>query len=67
MLQQEQQQLQYQQQQQQLMNQKIFDDVVLAMEMLDYLVYVVHFHFDLVDDMNLMVVVLVHFVIQVLI
>ncbi len=49
------------------MNQKVFDDVVNAMEMQQYLVYLVHVHFDLVDGMNLMVVVLVHLVIQVLI
>lgn len=49
------------------MNQKRFDDVVLAIVMVKSLVYHLHFHFDLVDGMNPMVVGLVHLVIQLLI
>jgi hypothetical protein len=48
------------------MNQRRFDDVVFAMEMLELLVVLHRFHFDLADGMNLMVVGLVHFVIQLL-
>ena len=48
------------------MNQRRFDDVVLAMEMLELLVGLHRFHFYLADGMSLMVVGLVHFVIQLL-